>query len=70
MNYRNIKCANCGCLIGHYPVFSHTHDEEDTGDAEYTENYEGAVEGEDYCFNCYEDVLRELEGETECDNVE
>lgn len=53
MNYRSIQCVLCGKIIGRYPVFSHSHDEEDTGDAEYHDNYGGKAEGENYCFACY-----------------
>jgi hypothetical protein len=49
--------------VGRYPVFSHEHDEEDTGIPEYSENYDGKVNGDDYCVDCYPDVLSELEEE-------
>jgi hypothetical protein len=53
----NITCTACEETIGSYPVFSHANDEQDTGDAEYNENYGGKIEGDDYCFDCYHAIL-------------
>jgi hypothetical protein len=66
MNYRIIKCVSCGEEVGRYPVFSHAHDEQDTGDAEYNENYGGKIEGGDYCFHCYHAILNK----NDCDLLE
>jgi hypothetical protein len=47
------RCVSCGKTIGHYSIFSHAHDEADSGDAEYNNEYGGKIEGEDYCIDCY-----------------
>jgi hypothetical protein len=68
MNYRTIWCE-CGEIIGHYPVFSHQYDEQDTGAAEYNGMYGGTVDGYDYCVNCYDRAvheMRELDEEEAC----
>jgi hypothetical protein len=48
-----IHCE-CGEIIGCYPVFSHQHDDQDTGAAEYFERYGGTANGSGFCVNCYD----------------
>jgi hypothetical protein len=57
MNHRIIRCVSCGEVVGRYPVFSHAHDEEDTGDAEYNEDYGGKINGDVYCIGCFPDTM-------------
>jgi hypothetical protein len=63
MRYRIIKCDSCDEEIGRYPIFSHAHDEQDTGDAEYNENYGGKIEEDDYCCDCYHAILNKNDGD-------
>jgi hypothetical protein len=65
MNKRIIPCNTCGKEIGYYPVFSHRYDEEDSGEAQYNEDYGGEIEGDDYCIDCYPDAIRKLDEELE-----
>jgi hypothetical protein len=60
MQKRIIGCASCGRVIGYYPVFSHRYDEEDTGCAEYNEDYGGGIEGDYYCIHCYPEAIRRM----------
>jgi hypothetical protein len=50
---RELRCARCGVEIGSYPVFS-SYEDEDTGEPEFSEEYGGVIDEEDYCCDCFE----------------
>jgi hypothetical protein len=59
-----IRCASCGEIIGQYSVFSHAHDECDSGDPAFNASYGGAVDGERYCTDCHARVMWEYDNGT------
>jgi hypothetical protein len=56
VRYRFVVCADCGKVLGRYPVFSQG-DAEDSGEAEYNGEFGARYEGEDYCADCIKDHI-------------
>ncbi|MDR2403184.1 MAG: hypothetical protein LBD78_04065 [Spirochaetaceae bacterium] len=56
VRYDSIRCADCGKVLGRFPVFS-IGDSEDGGEPECNEDFGAFYDGEYYCRDCVGDHM-------------